>query len=205
MSEDTITRERVNVQLEGARELLEGASLCAAKGKSAPSELACVALRVDGGRFIARSTDRYRLIMGSVAIEGEGEGEGEGAEMLISLPDIKRILDLMRESTVGYLIIEREGEGVSFRINGNARLTVEPMKNNFPSIANFEQLLEEPEQREPIGEIAFNPSLFADFAKIVGKDSAVKVTFNGERKPITIGLKSDKVEWRSLLMPMRTA
>lgn len=198
---NTIIRERVSVQLEGARELLEGASLCAAKGKSAPSALNSVALRVDGGRLIARSTDRYRLIVGSVAIEGEGEG----AEMLISLPDIKRILDLMKGITIGYLIIEREGERVSFRVNGNASLTVEPMKDNFPSIDNFEQLLKEPEQREPIGEISFNPGLFADYAKIVGKDSAVKVTFNGERKPITIGLKSDKVEWKSLLMPMRTA
>lgn len=198
---DTITRERVSVQLEGARELLEGASLCAAKGKSAPSALSSVALRVDGGRLIARSTDRYRLIVGSVAIEGEGEG----AEILISLPDIKRILDLMKGITIGYLIIEREGERVSFRVNGNASLTVEPMKDNFPSIDNFEQLLKELEQREPIGEIAFNPSLFADYAKIVGKDKPVKVTFAAANKPITIGLTGDKVDWRSLLMPMRTA
>ena len=200
---DTITRERVSVQLEGARELLEGASLCAAKGKSAPSSLTCVALRVDGerGQLIARATDRYRLIVGSITVEGEDRL----GEILISLPDIKRIVDLMKGITIGYLIIEREDSGrVSFRVNANASLTVEPLTHSFPTPENFAQLLKEPDTREPISEIAFNPSLFADFAKIVGKDSAVKVTFNAANKPITIGLTGDKVAWSALLMPMRT-
>ena len=200
---DTITRERVSVQLEGARELLEGASLCAAKGKNAPATMACVALRVDGerGQLIARATDRYRLIVGSITVEGEDRL----GEILISLPDIKRIVDLMKGITIGYLIIEREDSGrVSFRVNANASLTVEPLSHNFPTPENFAQLLREPDTREPISEIAFNPSLFADFAKIVGKDSAVKVTFNAANKPITLGLTGDKVAWSALLMPMRT-
>ena len=200
---DTITRERVSVQLEGARELLEGASLCAAKGKRAPESLACVALRVDGerGQLIARSTDRYRLIVGSITVEGEDRL----SEILISLPDIKRIVDLMKGITIGYLIIEREESGrVSFRVNANASLTVEPLSHNFPTPENFAQLLKEPDTREPIGEIAFNPSLFADFAKISGKDNPVKVTFTAANKPITIGLTGDKVAWSALLMPMRT-
>lgn len=200
---DTITRERVSVQLEGARELLEGASLCAAKGKSAPSSLTCVALRVDGerGQLIARSTDRYRLIVGTITVEGEDRL----SEILISLPDIKRIVDLMKGITIGYLIIEREDNGrVSFRVNANASLTVEPLSHNFPTPENFAQLLKEPDTREPIGEISFNPSLFADFAKISGKDNPVKVTFTAANKPITIGLTGDKVAWSALLMPMRT-
>lgn len=200
---DTITRERVSVQLEGARELLEGASLCAAKGKRAPESLACVALRVDGerGQLIARSTDRYRLIVGSITVEGEDRL----GEILISLPDIKRIVDLMKGITIGYLIIEREDSGrVSFRVNANASLTIEPLSHNFPTPENFAQLLKEPDTREPIGEISFNPSLFADFAKISGKDNPVKVTFTAANKPITIGLTGDKVAWSALLMPMRT-
>lgn len=200
---DTITRERVSVQLEGARELLEGASLCAAKGKRAPESLACVALRVDGerGQLIARSTDRYRLIVGSITVEGEDRL----SEILISLPDIKRIVDLMKGITIGYLIIEREDSGrVSFRVNANASLTIEPLSHNFPTPENFAQLLKEPDTREPIGEISFNPSLFADFAKISGKDNPVKVTFTAANKPITIGLTGDKVAWSALLMPMRT-
>lgn len=200
---DTITRERVSVQLEGARELLEGASLCAAKGKNAPSSLACVALRVDGegGQLIARSTDRHRLIVGSITVEGEDKL----SEILISLPDIKRIVDLMKGITIGYLIIEREDSGrISFRVNANASLTLEPLSHNFPTPENFAQLLKEPDTREPIGEISFNPSLFADFAKISGKDNPVKVTFAAANKPITIGLTGDKVAWSALLMPMRT-
>jgi hypothetical protein len=54
-----------------------------------------------------------------------------------------------------------------------------------------------------IDAIAFNPVFFSDYSKIVGKGVQVKVTFNGENKPITIGLVGDKVEWRALLMPMR--
>jgi hypothetical protein len=71
---------------------------------------------------------------------------------------------------------------------------------NYPP--SFDDLLNKGEVTA-LDTIAFNPVFFADYAKIVGKGVQVKVTFNGENKPITIGLVGDKVEWRALLMPMR--
>jgi DNA polymerase III sliding clamp (beta) subunit (PCNA family) len=54
-----------------------------------------------------------------------------------------------------------------------------------------------------LGEVAFNPAYFADYAKIAGKGNAVRVEFTGDRKPIIIHLPVTKVTWRALLMPMR--
>jgi DNA polymerase III sliding clamp (beta) subunit (PCNA family) len=74
------------------------------------------------------------------------------------------------------------------------------MSANYP--ATFNDLLNKSE-RECLGEVAFNPAYFADYAKIAGKGNAVRVEFTGERKPIIVHLPATKVEWRALLMPMR--
>jgi DNA polymerase III sliding clamp (beta) subunit (PCNA family) len=79
-------------------------------------------------------------------------------------------------------------------------ITVQLLDANYP--ATFDDLLNKSE-REPLGEIAFNPALFADYAKIAGKGNAVRVEFMGKGKPMIIHLPVTKVEWRALLMPMR--
>jgi DNA polymerase III sliding clamp (beta) subunit (PCNA family) len=77
---------------------------------------------------------------------------------------------------------------------------VQILEANYP--ASFNDLLNKSE-REQLGEIAFNPALFADYGKIAGKGKPVRVEFMGKGKPMIIHLPVTKVEWRALLMPMR--
>jgi len=83
-------------------------------------------------------------------------------------------------------------------VNGNS-ITLTIVEANYPP---FNDIFDKGEVTA-IDTIAFNPAFFSDYSKIVGKGVEVKVSFNGENKPITIGLIGDKVEWKALLMPMR--
>lgn len=180
-------------------ELLEGASTHADKGKSAVRALSSVEIRGEGGRLIARATDRYR------GIEGEIEGEGgDLAPSLIALDDVKRVIALSKDSKLARLTFNRIGNLLTVSVSGSA-ITIELLNENYPP--SFDNLFAMGEPT-PMGEIAFNPAYMADYSKINAKSKAygvspVKLQFRGAGMPIHIILVGDKVKWRALLMPMR--
>jgi len=173
--------------------LLEGASTHADKGKSALHALNSVQLLGGAGSLIARATDRYRLI------EGKIEGEGHLDHTLISLDDIKRVIETIKSNKLARVTLTRIGDLLTVSLDGSS-LTLNVLDANYPN--SFGDLLNKSE-RESLGETSFNPAYFADYAKIAGKGNAVRVEFTGERKPIIIHLPATKVTWRALLMPMR--
>jgi DNA polymerase III sliding clamp (beta) subunit (PCNA family) len=184
----------LEVEGESLRELLEGAITHAHKDKDILA-LNAVMLEGEGGYLTARATDRYRLIVGKIEVI-----EGELSPSLVSLSDIKRIVALSKDYKLsGRVSLNRIGDLLTVSVNGNS-ITLTIVEANYPP--SFDDLLNKGEVTA-IETIAFNPAFFADYAKIVGKGVQVKVTFNGENKPITIGLVGDKVEWKALLMPMR--
>ena len=183
----------VSVQGLTLLELLEGASTHADKGKSALHALNSVQLLGGAGSLIARGTDRYRLI------EGKIEGEGHLDHTLISLDDIKRVMETIKSNKLARVTLTRIGDLLTVSLDGSS-LTLNVLDANYPN--SFDDLLNKSE-RESLGETSFNPAYFADYAKIAGKGNAVRVEFTGERKPIIIHLPATKVEWRALLMPMR--
>lgn len=196
---ETIEKIRIAVPVNDMRELLNGTSLCAGKGKNTPPILNSIALSVTGNKLMARATDRYRLIEGTLTLESESELP----VTLISLADSKRVLDLMKGISVGYVIIERdESERLTVSVNGNSALTISPVDGNFPTVESTDRLLTEPEKLEPVESIAFDAKLFADFGKI---SKRVTLKFTGDRKLINIGLDGNQVTWRAALMPMRQA
>ena len=183
----------LEVEGESLRELLEGAITHAHKDKDLPA-LNAVMLEGEGGYLTARATDRYRLIVGKIEVI-----EGEMSPSLISLSDIKRIVALSKDYKLsGKVSLNRIGDLLTVSVNGNS-ITLTIVEANYPP---FNDIFDKGEVTA-IETIAFNPAFFSDYSKIVGKGVQVKVTFNGENKPITIGLVGDKVEWRALLMPMR--
>ncbi len=195
VSESKILTDSVTVQGITLLELLEGASTHADKGKSALHALNSVQLEGEGdGYLMARATDRFRLI------EGKVEGEGTLSPSLIALDDVKRVIDLVKGSKLARVSLNRIGDLLTVSVGGSS-LTLNLMSANYP--ATFNDLLNKSE-RECLNEISFNPAYFADYAKIAGKGNAVRVEFTGERTPIIIHLPITKVEWRALLMPMRT-
>lgn len=186
------------VELENSAlvELLEGASTHASKDKSLYA-LNSVQLEGEGaGYLVARATDRYRLIEGKIETE-----YGTLSKSLVSLSDIKRVIELAKSNKVSRVTLNRIGDLLTVSVSGSS-ITVQLLEANYP--ATFDDLLNKSE-REPLGEIAFNPALFADYGKIAGKGNAVRVEFTGKGKPMIIHLPVTKVEWRALLMPMRVA
>jgi DNA polymerase III sliding clamp (beta) subunit (PCNA family) len=184
------------VELENSAlvELLEGASTHSSKDKSLYA-LNSVQLEGEGaGYLVARATDRYRLIEGKIEVE-----HGQLSKSLLSLADVKRVIELAKSNKVSRVTLNRIGDLLTVSVSGSS-ITVQLLDANYP--ATFDDLLNKSE-REPLGEIAFNPALFADYGKIAGKGNAVRVEFTGKGKPMMIHLPVTKVEWRALLMPMR--
>jgi len=195
---DTVT-DTLTVSAVALMELLEGASTHADKGKSAIRALSSVEIKGEGGRLIARATDRYRGIVGE--IEGEG---GDLAPSLIALDDIKRVIALAKDSKLARLAFNRIGNLLTVSVSGSA-ITIQLLDDNYPP--SFDDLFAKGEPT-PMNEIAFNPAFMAEYAKITAKSklnavNPVKLEFRGANMPIHIGLIGDKVKWRALLMPMR--
>lgn len=183
---------------ESLLELLEGASTHASKDKGLRT-LNAVQLEGAGGDLIARASDRYRLIEGAVRYS-----DGGLEPSLVSLEDIKRIITLVKAHKSNLVNITRIGDALTVSSLGDA-VTFTLLDGTFPPTAH---LLEQP--FNPSGSdlgvtdtVAFNPALFADYAKIAGKGAPVTITFTGKGKLMLIGLKGDKVQWRAALMPMR--
>lgn len=194
VQENKIQTDTVELQNSALVELLEGASTHSSKDKSLYA-LNSVQLEGEGaGYLVARATDRYRLIEGKIETE-----YGQLSKSLISLSDVKRVIELAKSNKLSKVTLNRIGDLLTVSVTGSS-ITVQLLEANYP--ATFEDLLSKSE-REPLGEIAFNPALFADYAKIAGKGNAVRVEFMGKGKPMMIHLPVTKVEWRALLMPMR--
>lgn len=194
VQENKIQTDTVELQNSALVELLEGASTHSSKDKSLYA-LNSVQLEGEGaGYLVARATDRYRLIEGKIEVE-----HGQLTKSLLSLADVKRVIELAKSNKVSKVTLNRIGDLLTVSVSGSS-ITVQLLDANYP--ATFDDLLNKSE-REPLGEIAFNPALFADYAKIAGKGNAVRVEFIGKGKPMIIHLPVTKVEWRALLMPMR--
>lgn len=176
--------------------LLEGVSSHASKDKSLPT-LNAVQLEGEGGALIARATDRYRLIEGTLhALDGRLDAS------LVSLEDIKRVITLCKAHKAHRVQLSRIGNALTVSALGDS-LTVTLLDGNYPPM---EELLVKSEG-EPVAVegVAFNPAFMADYGKIAGKGAAIKVYFTGEGKPMRVRITGDKVTWRALLMPMRYA
>jgi DNA polymerase III sliding clamp (beta) subunit (PCNA family) len=194
VQENKILTDTVELENSALIELLEGASTHSSKDKSLHS-LNSVQLEGEGaGYLVARATDRYRLIEGKIEVE-----HGQLSPSLISLADVKRVIELAKSNKVSRVTLNRIGDLLTVSVSGSS-ITVQLLDANYPK--TFDDLLNKSE-RESLGEIAFNPALFADYAKIAGKGNPVRVEFTGKGKPIIIHLPVTKVEWRALLMPMR--
>jgi len=179
------------VSSEALAELLTGAATHAHKGEDLPTLIA-VQLWASEGKIYAAATDRYRLI------EGVKEGEGDLDPVLIRLADVKRIIALVKGEKRRFPVpvtINASGGLVSVAIGGDS-LTLNAYDGTFPPYTH----LFPSGESVPLAAINFNPALFADYAKIAGKNQPVGVRFYGEGKPMGIELGEG---WRSLLMPMR--
>ena len=186
----------VEVEGESLLTLLEGVSSHAGKDKSLPT-LNAVQIESEGGDLIARATDRYRLIEGTLK-----SLDGRLDPSLVSLDDIKRLITLCKAHKANRVQLSRIGDALTVSSLGDA-ITFTLREGNFPPT----QELFAKSESEPVAVegVAFNPAFMADYAKIAGKGAAIKIYFTGEGKPMRVRITGDAVAWRALLMPMRYA
>lgn len=198
IQEDKLAVNYVEIAGESLLELLEGASTHASKDKGLLA-LNAVQLEGAGGDLIARATDRYRLIEGATRYS-----DGRLDASLIALDDIKRTITLLKAHKLHLVNIHRVGDAMTISAAGDS-VTFTLVDANYPPTAHLFAQFDNPSPSDigAIDIVSFNPSFFADYAKIVGKGAPVTITFIAKNKPMLIGLRGDKVEWRALLMPMR--
>jgi DNA polymerase III sliding clamp (beta) subunit (PCNA family) len=185
-----------NLEVAGDQllELLEGVSTHAGRDKSLPT-LNAVEIEGGGGLFVARATDRYRLIEG-----GARALDGSLDKALISLEDTKRIIALAKAHKAHRIGLTRIANALTVSALDDS-LTVTLLEGKFPPTEDlFNKSEGEPSAVEGV---AFNPAFMADYAKIAGKGAGIKLYFTGESKPIRVRITSDTINWRALLMPMR--
>ena len=197
MTTNTITETSLNqVELSGANllELLEGVITHASKDKGLYT-LNAVQVESNGGVFIARATDRYRLIEGSIKTL-----DGNIDTAVISLDDTKRIISLVKSHKANLIQFNRAGNILTVSSLGDS-LTVTLLDVNYPPMG--ELLANGENDPVHVEGMAFNPAFMADYAKIAGKGNAIKVYFNGEKKPMRVRITGDDIVWRALLMPMK--
>ena len=201
---DTTTTARelstVTVKLGDLSELLTGA-MTHAHSKSDLPVLNTVRVEGTGLRLTATATDRYRLIEGAISLEDSGQTLPPS---LIALSDVKRILALLKGEGARMdslpVTISHAGDMVSVSTRGNA-VTVTLVQGTYPP---YEQYLDGSAPIVASDVATFNPSYFADYAKIAGKGKPVSVHFTGNNKPMRILVAgADNIEWRAVLMPMR--
>jgi len=197
--ENEIVREGESLnalEIEGGLllELLEGVSTHASKDRHFRN-LNAVEVEGGGGLFIARATDRYRLIEG-----GARALEGSLDKALVSLDDTKRIIALLKAHKANRIGLNRIGDTLTVSALGDS-LTVTLFSVTFPPTSELYTKSER--EPSPIEGVAFNPALMADYAKIAGKGAAIKIYFTGEGKPMRVRITSDTINWRALLMPMK--
>jgi DNA polymerase III sliding clamp (beta) subunit (PCNA family) len=196
MQEQTSAGESLSfIELEGGLllELLEGVSSHASKDKGLPM-LNAVEVEGGGGLLIARATDRYRLIEGGARVL-----DGSLDKALVSLEDIKRIITLAKAHKSNLVSITRLGNALSVSSLGNVA-TFNLLEGKFPPTADL--FAKSEGESSAVEGVAFNPALMADYAKIAGKGSAIKLYFTGKNKPMRVRITSDTINWRALLMPM---
>ena len=200
---DTIEQNKVSLNYveiagESLLELLEGVSTHASKDKGLRT-LNAVQIEGAGGDLIARATDRYRLIEGAVRYSDGGLDAS-----LIALEDIKRTITLVKAHKLHLVNLTRIGNAITVSSLGDS-VTFTLIDGNYPPTAHLFAQFDNPSPSDigAIDTVSFNPGLFADYAKIVGKGNPVTITFIAKGKPMLIGLGGDKITWRALLMPMR--
>lgn len=192
------TEQSVAVTKERLSTLLKGAMIFANQDGFVPV-LCAVLIDSDGFQFQAKATDRYRFVSGTVSAELKPKPSGL-RETLVSLPDVKRILELLKEMKRSPypVVVRRLGDKVTVSVKDKG-VTFNVHEGTFPPTAH----LLTPLPLEPTTDIAFNAKFMADFGKLQHHTMPLILKFQPKGKPIRVILSKDVVDWTALLMPMR--
>jgi DNA polymerase III sliding clamp (beta) subunit (PCNA family) len=190
------TLEKIDVKVNDLYDLLTGAALMADKDKSL-SSLNGVYITAADGKLSVKSSDRYRLIIGTV------DYSGDLPESLIPLDQIKRITDLLKPHNISRstsVPVELDITDTYLTVNLlGSSLKVSLADGRFPSV---EKIINA--ELMATSEISVSGKFLADFAKVPAvKSHQLKLRFQGDNKPVIVEILHDSINWTALLMPMR--
>ena len=188
-------------------DLLVGTLVAVDLAKDADQATQCINLVFAEGRLTATATDRYRLITGSLAVEGSD------LSVMVHSSDVKQIITLLKEaiktSHIPLATLELLEDGRLAVVAGLRTFQAVPeVGHTFPP---FEHLFAIPSQAQ--AEAHFNPLFMWDFNKVPHDEKGsyklakprVSFVFKGEGKPAEVKIPHHSISWRALLMPMRVA
>ena len=198
---DTMQFTRVKVKPADLEEILIGAATHSHK-KDDLASLNGVKIWVKDNRFTVTATDRYRLIEGSLTLEDDG---AIFEESLISLASVKSILDLIKGQKWHEITLTRREDKIEVTYRDVAITLPVVSWGTFPPTDHLFDAAESASEPELGSGYSFNPSFFADYAKIVGKGKGVQIIPTAKNKPYKVILNGNKVIWRALLMPMKVS
>jgi len=199
---DTKQFTRIQIKPTDLEELLSGAATHTHKKADDLPALNGVKLWVKDNRFTATATDRYRLIEGSLPVEDDG---AIFEESLISLASVKKILDLLKGEKWHEAILTRREDKLTVTVRDNEITLPIVTWGQFPPTDHLFDNAESASEPDLSKGYSFNPSFFADYAKIVGKGQPVRIIPAAYGKPYKVILGGNKVSWRALLMPMKVS
>jgi len=182
-------------------DLLAGAALAAHSKADLPA-LNAVRLALTDGVLTATATDRYRLFHG-VSNDLFTDNTDDSFEILIPLNFAKAIRSNLKP------LIGRIARPVTVEIEDDfIRLVTLDGTWNYRGVSGtfppFAQLLTD--TYYPMDAVSLNPKLLADMAKVPGLDKNIPLVLRstGEKKALIAQVNTDRVNWKLLLMPMRT-
>lgn len=197
MNTDTLEKIIVTATVNASqfRDLIAGSLTHAGRDESLP-RLYGIYIGREEGRVIAIATDRYRLIEGRI----ESEGEGESKPIRLSYGDAKALASALgKPKRLDKATVTLAGDIVSVTILGST-YTYTAHLDELPPYRHLYEITGEP---VAFPALSLNPSFFADYGKICGKDQGVVVRQYGKGKPYHIEIQDSSVAWKALLMPRR--
>jgi len=183
-------------------DMLTGALVAADKSKSAIDRCASVYLSYAGGELKVAATDRYRLVIGRAHLGVDGSL----SEIQIRVPDVKRILALLKEcKRMPHVALNRTGDLLEVFCEGN-KVLADLGGQTFPDVSHVFK------DSSPITGLSLNGDYIGSFAKVPSsdKDHRLDLEFTTARvggaefpSAIMIKVPHDTIAWECALMPMR--
>lgn len=186
------------------RQMLTGCLVGAGKDTNL-AKINAIQMEVDSGQVFFASTDRYRLTIADTQAFRPGAEDGV---ILMSRSDAEAVVKMMPAKPAPEDTIRvKSADADTFAISLGAPMDIPKWAVKFVRITEefpkWRRLI--PTESRPVLSVKYNTAYLADLNKIPrDKTKPVEWTFFGDGKPALAMWEHDAVNWKYLLMPVRT-
>jgi len=189
--------------VEQLREAIQAVALAADTGKDAPDMLAGIRLEVENGKLLLIATDRFRMHVAEIPVEGDGVTD---ANLVPSLVNAKELAAWAKSAKGAcQLNIRRTDLHLELETNRNlVRLVLSG--GEYPKWRSFIEAKEEKPQS--VNRLAVNGKYAYDLSKAYSLATGEKVPhlqldITDANKPMRTHVEGRRFTFTGLLMPIR--